>query len=42
MALIEHNDVKKGLFSSIVSIKNVFKAEDIDKAVFIGYDVIDI
>lgn len=42
MALIEHKDVKKGLFSSIVSIENVFKAEDIDKAVFIGYDVIDI
>ena len=42
MALIEHKDVKKGLFSPVVSIENVFKAEDIDKAVFVGYDVIDI
>ena len=33
MALIEHKDVKKGLFSPVVSIENVFKAEDIDKAV---------
>ena len=42
LALIEHKDVKKGLFSSVVSIENVFKAEDIDKAVFIGYDIIDV
>lgn len=42
MALIEHKDVKKGLFFPVVSIENVFKAKDIDKAIFIGYDVLDI
>ena len=42
MALIRHQDAKKGLFSSFANIEKIIRTEEMRDFSFIGYDVIDV